>query len=312
MLASTRTIKTSISTVLKREYVKNKYLYIMILPVILYYLIFMYQPMYGSIIAFKRYNPQLGIFNSPWVGTQYFMEFFNSYYFWRLLKNTLLISIFNIIFGFPAPIILALLLNEVRNKVFKRSVQTLTYLPHFISTVVVSSLLLNFLARDGVINSMLTVFGVEQIQFMIRPEWFRTIFVGSTIWQEIGWDSIINLAALSAIDQQLYDACKIDGGGRWRQTFSVTLPSIAPTIIIMLILKVGKIMNIGYEKIMLLYNPSTYETADVISTFVFRRGILEGNFSYAAAVGIFNSIINLTLLIMANRISRKVSDTSLW
>ncbi|HEY5586632.1 MAG TPA: ABC transporter permease subunit [Ruminiclostridium sp.] len=304
--------KTSILDILKKEFLKNKYLYIMITPVFLYYLIFMYQPIYGSLIAFKHYYPGISVFSSPWAGTYYFEEFFKSYYFFRLLRNTLLISVYNIIFGFPAPIILALLLNEVRGRIFKRTVQTMTYLPHFISTVVVGSLILNFAARNGVINIILGYIGIGPIQFMIMPEWFRTIYVGSSIWQEIGWDSIIYLAALSSIDQQLYDACKIDGGGRLKQLMSVTIPSISPTIIIMLILRVGKIMNVGYEKIMLLYNSNTYVTADVISTFVYRKGILEGNFSYAAAVGLFNSVINLALLVAVNRISRKMSDTSLW
>lgn len=297
---------------LRKDFAKNKYLYVMILPVALYYLLFLYQPMYGSIIAFKHYQSQKGILGSPWAGFFHFAEFFRSYYFWRLLRNTVLISLYNLFFGFPAPILLALLLNEVRSRVFKRVVQTLTYMPHFISTVVICSLLLNFLSRDGVVNGVVSFFGAKPIPFMIRPEWFRTIYVGSTIWQEIGWDSIIYLAALSAIDPQLYDACRIDGGGRLRQVVSVTLPGIAPTIIVMLILKVGRIMNVGYEKIMLLYNSNTYVTADVISTFTYRRGILEGNFSYAAAVGLFNSVINLALLIAVNRLSRKTTETSLW
>ena len=209
-------------------------------------------------------------------------------------------------FGFPAPIILALLLNEIRSKIFKKSVQTLTYLPHFISTVVICSIILNFTATDGVVNSIITALGFEPIQFMIREEWFQPIYIGTTIWQQVGWDSIIYIAALAGIDQQLYEACRIDGGGRLRQLLTVTLPGILTTM------NAGKIMSIGYEKILLLYNSNTYETADIISSFVYRRGIVDMNYSFASAVGLFNSVINLILLVSVNRICRKMTDNSLW
>lgn len=290
---------------------KNPALYLMLIPVLAFYIIFYYQPMYGAIIAFKDYQPAFGIGGSPWVGLKYFKEFFESYYFQRLITNTFLMSLYNILFGFPAPIILALLLNEVRSAKFKRTVQTVTYLPHFISTVVICGIILDFFSRDGVINQLVSFLGIESRPFMIMPEWFRTIYVGSNIWQEIGWGSIIYLAALTSIDQEQYEACRIDGGGRFRQMLSVTLPGLAPTIIILLILRVGSMMSIGHEKILLLYNARTFETADVISTFVYRKGLIDMSFSYSSAIGLFNSAINLILLTTVNWISRKFSETSL-
>ena len=215
----------------KVELSRHKYLYLMLIPVALYYIIFLYVPMYGSIIAFKDYRPDLGILGSPWVGLKHFKDFFTSIYAWRVIRNTLQISLGTLLFGFPAPIILALLLNEIRSKIFKKSVQTLTYLPHFISTVVICSIILNFTATDGVVNSIITALGFEPIQFMIREEWFQPIYIGTTIWQQVGWDSIIYIAALAGIDQQLYEACRIDGGGRLRQLLTVTLPGILPTIV---------------------------------------------------------------------------------
>jgi len=223
-----------------------------------------------------------------------------------------MLSLYSIIFGFPAPIILALLINEVRNGFFKRIVQSITYLPHFISLVVVCNFILDFTARDGVINIFLGYFGLESTPFMNLAEWFRPIYIISEIWQEVGWGSIIYLAALSGIDQELYEACTVDGGGRFRQMFSVTLPGIAPTIIILLILRMGRIMNVGLEKVLLLYNPSIYQTADIISTFVYRKGLIELDYSYSAAVGLFNSVINFLLLISVNKLSKKVSETSLF
>ncbi|AEE95362.1 ABC transporter permease [Mahella australiensis] len=298
--------------IIRKDLVKNRYIYIMLLPVVTYYIVFHYVPLYGAQIAFRDFSPSRGIWGSRWVGFKYFEEFFNSYYFGRLLRNTVLISLYDLIFGFPAPIILALLLNEVKNNIFKRTVQTVTYLPHFISLVVICGMIIDFLARDGLVNNMLNRFGIESIPFMIKPEWFRTVYVASNIWQGIGWGSIIYLAALSNIDPQLYEAATIDGAGRFRQALHVTLPGILPTIVIMLILRLGQMLNVGSEKILLLYNTSTYETADVISTFVYRKGILEASYSYSTAVGLFNSVINFALLVTANFISRKATETSLW
>nr|WP_143160502.1 ABC transporter permease subunit [Clostridium grantii] len=284
----------------------------MAIPVLIYYLVFCYWPMYGLIISFKEFVPRLGINGSPWVGLKYFKEFFGSYYFLRLMKNTILINIYDLFWAFPAPIILALLMNEVRNKFFKKTVQTLTYLPHFISLVVVCGILIDFTASEGIINDIIVFFGGTSSNLLANPKFFRTIFVGSGIWQGIGWGSIIYLAALSGIDPSLYEACTIDGGGRWKQMLHITLPGIMSTIIILLILRLGQMMNVGFEKIILLYSPLTYETADVISSFVYRKGLLEFNYSYSTAVGFFNSIINFVLLFSANKISKKYSETSLW
>jgi len=292
---------------------RNKFIYLMVLPVVLYYIIFQYGPMYGLQIAFKDYSPQLGFSGSEWVGLKHFSEFFSSFFFWRLLRNTVLLSLYSFIFAFPAGIILALLLNEIRGHIFKRSVQTITYMPHFVSLVVIVGILFDFTSTDGIINDILGfVFGIEPVAFMREAEWFRTLFIGSDIWQNVGWSSIIFLAAMSNIDPSLYEAAKIDGAGRWKQTLHITIPGIMPTVIILLILQIGKFMTVGDEKILLMYNPTTYETADVIGTYVYRKGILESNFSYSAAVGLFKSVIAFTLLIIANSIARKISDTKLW
>ena len=296
----------------KRDFKLNKYVYLMLLPVIAYYAVFHYLPMYGVQIAFKNYSPGLGLWNSPWAGLQHFEYFFNSYYFWRLLRNTVLMSFYDLLFSFPASIILALLLNEVRHRMFKRAVQTITYMPHFISIVVVSGMMVDFLSRDGLINNVLGWFGVAPTAFLSESGWFRTLYVGSNIWQGIGWGSIIYLSAMSGIDPSLYEASKVDGANRWRQVMHITLPGISSTIIILLILQIGNFMAVGTEKILLLYNSTTYETADVIGTFVYRKGILESDFSYSTAIGLFNSIINFALLVLANAISKRTSETKLW
>jgi putative aldouronate transport system permease protein len=305
--------KKSIVYRIKRELTANKYLYIMALPVILYYLIFHYGTMYGAMIAFKKFDIVKGVWGSPWVGFRYFKQFFDDYYFWRLIKNTFMISINQIIWGFPAPIIFALLLNEIRAARFKKLVQTISYLPHFISTVVVCGMIFDFVSRNGLITDIFVFFGGERTNLLAYPQYFRTIYVGSGIWQEIGWGAIIYLAALSNIDTEQYEAAKIDGAGRFKQLLYVTLPGIMPTIIIMLILKVGHIMSVGYEKVMLLYNPNTYETADIISTYVYRKGIGEGGqFSYSSAVGLFSSVLNFILIVGTNYISKKTNEVSLW
>ncbi len=282
----------------------------MLLPVVLYYLIFHYGPMWGALIAFQDFNPVKGIFGSKWVGLQNFQDFFASVYFTRLLFNTLAISVLELVFGFPAPIILALLINELRWNPFKRVVQSVTYLPHFISLIVVVGMLFDFFARDGIANQLLSL--KDPIAFMQDPDWFRQLFVGSGIWQHVGWGSIVYLAAIASIDPTLYEAAKVDGANRFRQIWHITLPGIMATIVILLVLRVGAVMSVGYEKIILMYNPLTYETADVISTYVFRRGVLQADFSFSAAVGLFNSVINLVLLYTANRVSRRLTQTSLW
>ncbi len=297
---------------IKRDIRKNYSLYLLVLPVLLFYILFSYKPMYGAIIAFKNYAPMRGIWESPWVGFDQFIRFFNDVYFGRLILNTLLLSIYSLIFGFPAPIILALLLNEVRSKKFKRLSQTITYLPHFISMIVVTGMLVNFSMTSGLFNDVIAFFGGTRSPLLQNPGLYRTIYVASSIWQEIGWGSIIYLAALSGVDSELYEAAMIDGAGKFKQLINVTLPSITPTIIIMLILKIGSLMSIGYEKTILLYNPSTYETADIISSYVYRIGLLQQDWSYSTAIGLFNSVINLFLLVLTNKISKKYSETSLY
>lgn len=297
---------------LQSDFRRNRIIYLMMMPVVAYYFIFYYIPMYGAQIAFRDFSPGKGIYGSDWVGLKNFIEFFKSYYFWRLLKNTFLLNIYDIAFGFPVPIILALLLNEIRVGSFKRTVQTITYLPHFISIVVLSGMIIDFTTRTGLFNSLLGMFGLPPIIFMSEPSWFPTIFVGSGIWQEFGWGSIIYLAALSNIDPQLYEAARVDGANKWQQTMHITLPGILSTIAIMLILRFGRMMNVGAEKVLLLYNPMTYVTADVISTFIYRKGLIENNFSYSAAVGLFNSVVNFILLVTVNKVSKKASGTGLF
>lgn len=291
---------------------KSMYLYIIFIIPFIYFILFHYLPMYGVIVSFQDYNIVKGFSGSEWVGFKHFEKFLTDGYFWKLVRNTLLLNIYGLLWGFPIPIILALLLNELKNGAFKRVVQSVSYLPHFISSVVVCGMVTNFLASDGLINKIINYFGHDSVQFLMFPEYFRTIFTTTGIWQSAGWNSIIYLSALTAVDQEVVEAAMIDGAGRLKRIRHVMLPSIAPTVSVMLIMQIGKLMNLGYEKILLLYNGSTYETADVISTYVYRRGIISNDLSYATAVGLFQSIIGLILLISANKISKKVSETSMW
>lgn len=302
----------SIGQRLKKEFQVNKYNYLLLLPALIYYIVFHYAPMYGAQIAFRDYAITQGILDSEWIGLQNFKDFFQSFYFSRLMKNTILLSGLNIIIGFPIPIILALLLNEVRNSMFRRTVQTITYLPHFISLVVICGIVLDFTKYNGLINDILSSFGMDRIVFMQDAEWFRPVYIISDIWQHTGWNSIIYIAAISAIPPELYEAAKISGCNRWQEIIHITLPGIASTIIILLILKVGRIMNIGHEKVLLLYNESIYSTADIISTYVYRRGIQNAEYSFSAAVGLFNSVINMVMLLSVNFLSKKITDESLF
>ena len=285
----------------------------MCIPALLLVLLFNYVPMFGLIIAFQDFSPFRGIADSPWAGFMWFEQFFGSQFFWRLLRNTLLLNLYNVIFSFPIPILLALLRNEIRHSWYKKAAQTISYLPHFVSTVVVVGMMANFLSPvGGIVNLAIEKFGGESVNFMIKPEWFRSLYVISGIWQEAGWGSIIYLAALSGIDIQLYEAAIVDGANKWKQLWHISIPGILPTIIIMLIMSLGHILSIGYEKIILMYNSATYETADVINTYVYRRGIVSGEYSFGTAVGLFQSVINFVFVIAANRLSRKVTEISLW
>ncbi|MDR1904500.1 MAG: ABC transporter permease subunit [Treponema sp.] len=298
---------------LGRDLKVNRSVYIIAALCLSWYAVFCYAPMGGILVAFKNYKPIVGIWKSEWVGLRYFQQFFSSFYLVRLLRNTLLINLYDIIFGFPAPIILALLLNELTGTTYKRFVQTVTYLPYFISQVVICGILMSFLDSSGVITQVLSkLTGNQAVNLLTMPDYFRTIYVGSGIWQGVGFGSIIYLSALGAVDTQLLDAAAIDGCNRFGRIWHVTLPAILPTIVIMLILRLGNIMNVGFEKIILLYNPSTYETADVISSFVYRYGLLQGNYSYSTAVGLFNTVVNFGFLLIVNHVSKKITEISLW
>lgn len=300
---------------LRTDLIRSRWIYAMAAPVLIYVLIFFYYPVYGVLIAFKDFSPKLGILGSHWVGFEQFENFFCSVYFLRLLRNTLLISFYSLLFGFTFPILFAICLSEVRNHAFKRTVQTITYLPYFISLVVVCGLLTMFLSTEGLFNQIAMMLGASEdslVNYLGDPSYFRSIYVVSGIWQNFGWNSIIYLAVITNIDPELYEAASVDGAQRFRKMLHITLPSLMPTVTIMLILAIGGLMNVGFEKIILLYNTQTYETADVISSFVYRRGIIETNFSFATAVDLFNAVISFALIITANRISRSVSETSLW
>ena len=298
---------------LLKQLSNQRYLWLLALPGIAYFIIFYYIPMYGATIAFKDFSMRDGILGSPWIGFKYFIQFFESPYFFRLLKNTLLISFYSIIFGFPVPIILALLINECTSNIYKKVIQTLTYLPYFISLMVIVAIMINFVNPvDGIVNVVLKSFGKDAINFMTESSWFRPLYVISNIWQFAGWSSIIYMASLSSIDVQLYESAMIDGAKRIQLLRYITIPSIVPIIMIMLILRMGQLMSVGFEKIILMYNPGVYETADVISTYVYRVGLLGLQFSFGAAVGLFNSVINLILLVSFNTLSKKVSETSIW
>lgn len=292
---------------------RNWQLYALTLPVIAYFIIFKYGPMYGVQIAFKEFIASRGIWDSPWVGFDHFERFFKSYYFERLIRNTLEIGLYELVVGFPVPIILALMINEVRNSKFKKTVQTVTYAPHFLSIVVTVGMIFIFLHPvDGMINRVITWFGGEPISFMMEPGWFKSIYVLSGVWQQMGWSSIIYIAALAGIDPALHEAARVDGASRLQRIWHVNLPGIAPTIVILLILNVGNIMAVGYEKILLMQNDLNLEASDVISTYVYRSGILDAQYSFSVAVDLFNAIINCVLLVLVNYASKKIGKTSLW
>ena len=287
-------------------------IYVMLLFVVAAFIIFAYVPMGGLIIAFQKYAPRLGIAGSKWVGFKWFLEFFNDMFFFRLIRNTFTINLLDILVGFPMPILLAVMMNALRSRRAKATLQTMMYLPYFISMIVICGIISDFCARDGIINDLIAAFGGQRTGLLNEPAAFQPIYVLSNLWQMAGWNSIIYMAAMSAIDASLYDAAYVDGCGKLRQMWHVTLPGILPTIIIMLILRIGNMFTVGYEKIILLYNPMTYETVDVISSYVYRRGIEESNFSYATAIGLFNSVLNCVFLFAANALSRRATEQSLW
>ena len=291
----------------------SRYLLLLLLPCMVYFILFHYIPMWGVLIAFKDFKVFKGFQNSEWVGFKYFMLFFKSYDMFPVIRNTFLLGAYSIIWGFPMPLIFALVLNEVRNLKFKKLVQTVSYMPHFLSTVVVVGIIqLVLSSTNGVANQVISNLGFEKINFLQKSAYFRSIYIVSDIWQGMGWGAIVYIAALASIDPQLYEAAVIDGANKFVQLVKITLPCIAPTIITLLLLRVGRVLGVGFEKVFLLQNPTIYSTSDVISTFVYRQGMTEGNFSYGTAVGLFNTVINLVFLVSSNTLAKKFSETSLW
>lgn len=296
-----------------KKLVRDRNLLLMLVPFILYYLIFFYKPLYGLQVAFKDYSLFKGMAASPWNDFGHFRTFFAGPYFYRTIKNTVMISLYNLIFGFPIPILFALLLNEVRKTLFRKTIQTLTFLPYLISTVVIAGLVTDFLSPStGLVNMILDRLGFERQYFLMMPEYFRTIFVSMGIWKYFGFNAIIFIAALAGINQELYESAVIDGANRWRRIWHVSLPGIVPTIMIMLLLQIGTLMDVSYEEIILLYQPSTYVVSDVVNSYVYRAGISQSNYGYATAVGLFNSTVNLLLVIGANQLSKRLTNSGLW
>jgi len=296
-----------------KKTLKGWQLYILLLPALLYLIIFQYIPMYGVVIAFKEFNPSQGILGSPWAGMRHFQTFFESYVFKDVLINTLKLSVYSLVISFPIPIVFALLLNQIRNRFVKRFVQTVTYAPYFISTVVLVSMLNVFLAPStGFINNLITLFGGESINFMASPDWFRTIYISSGIWQTMGFSAIIYLAALSGVNPELHEVATVDGATKLRRIWHIDLPSIMPTIVILLILGVGNIMSVGWEKAFLMQQGMNLPVSEIISTYVYKIGLLNAQYSLATSIGLFNSVINFTLLIITNYVSRRLSENSLW
>ena len=295
-----------------RDMQKHWKVYLMAVPGLVMLILFAYLPMGGLLMAFENYKPKDGIFGSQWVGLKNFRDFFSSYYFGRTMKNTLWISALQLLIEFPVTIIFALLLNEIANKRFKRTIQTISYMPYFVSMVVMAGIIIDFCSSRGAVTSIVQIFTGSNKNLLSVPGYWRAIYIISDLWQGLGYGSIIYIAALAGVDKELYEAASIDGANRWKQTIHITLPGISSTIIIMLILKIGSIMSVGYEKTILLYNPQIYETADIISSYVYRKGLAEFNYSYSIAVSLFNSVINFALLVIANTCSRKFSETSLF
>lgn len=288
-------------------------LYLIMLPGLIYFAVYKYLPMWGIVIAFQDYSVFAGIWDSEWVGWMHFRDMFQADDFYKIFMNTLLISLYKLAWGFPGPIILAIMLNEVRHMLYKRSIQTLLYLPHFLSWIIIGGIMINLLSpSSGIVNKMLMAFGLEPIYFLTSPEWFRTVLVASDIWKEVGWGAIIYLAALAGIDPQLYEAAIMDGANKWKQILHITLPSMMSVIVILLLLRLGHILDVGFEQIFVLYNPLVYDVADVIETYVYRQGIQQAKYSFTTAVGLFKAVIGLILVILANKGAKKLGQEGIW
>ncbi|MCG8334429.1 MAG: ABC transporter permease subunit [Proteobacteria bacterium] len=298
---------------LRNHFRREWQIYVLLAPTIIWFLVFLYKPMYGLQIAFKDYSIFLGIEGSPWIGFEHFQTLFTSEQFVRAVWNTIKISALTLLFGFPAPIILALMFNEVLNQAYKKTTQTMVYLPHFVSTVIIAGIVITaFSPSAGIVNTVLSWLGIEPAYFLTKPEWFRPIFIGTGIWQEAGFQSIVFLAAIAGVNPSLYESAVIDGASRLQMMFKITIPSIMPTIIIMLIIRIGNLMEVSFELIILLYQPATYSTADVVNTFIYRQGLQGGQYDMAAAAGLFNAVVAFVLVLTANAISKRFSKTSLW
>ena len=296
-----------------RYFVNYLDLYLFLLPAVLYFVIFHYWPMYGALIAFKDFIPVKGILGSPWVGFAHFQRFFQSYFFSLLIRNTLLLSLFSIVFVFPAPVIFALMLNQVGAKRYRKTLQTASYIPHFISTVVFVGMIFIYLSPSvGFVNRFIEALGGDTINFMGKSEWFRPVYILSDIWKSTGYGAIIYLAALSGINPELHEAAIVDGATKLQRIRHIDIPGITPTFVIILILRIGQVMNIGFQKAYLMQTALNMETAEIIPTYVYKQGLLGAQFSFASAVGLFNSIINLLLIVAVNQLARKLSDHSLW
>jgi putative aldouronate transport system permease protein len=294
---------------LKREW----QIYVMLAPTLIWLLVFLYKPMYGLQIAFKDYSIFKGVAASPWLGFDHFETLFSSEQFMRALKNTIYISMMSLVIGFPVPIFLALMFNEILHQKFKKTSQTIVYLPHFISSVIIAGIVITaFSPSAGIVNTILGWLDIEPIYFLTKPEWFRPIFIGTTIWQEAGFQSIVFIAAIAGVSPTLYESAVVDGASRWQMMWKITIPSIMPTIIIMLIIRIGNMLEVSFEMIILLYQPATYETADVVNTFIYRQGLQNGQYDFAAAAGLFNAVVAFVLVMGANAIAKRYSRTSLW
>ncbi|MFP5106731.1 ABC transporter permease [Neobacillus sp. C211] len=295
-----------------KKILSNYQLYLFLLPALVYFIVFHYVPMYGILIAFKDFVATKGIMGSPWVGFKHFERFFESYQFWTLIKNTLGLSVIQLIVGFPLPIFLALMMNQIRSDKYKRFIQTVVYAPHFISVVVLAGMIYVFFSNNGLINNLILIFGGDPISFMAKPDWFKPLYIASGVWQETGWAAIIYLAALAGVSPELHEAAVMDGANKWQRIFHVDIPAIMPTAVILLILNVGNIMNIGFEKAYLLQTPMNQPAAEIIPTYVYKMGLQQAQYSFASAVGLFNSVINLVLLFLVNKFAKKLSGTGLW
>ena len=303
---------TKNSLMIKR-FKKMKVLYLFLVPCIAYFVIFKYLPMYGVVLAFKDYKMSLGVLHSPWVGLENFKHFFESMYFVRIIRNTLVISFLRLILAFPAPIILALIINEISRAKFKKIIQTITYLPHFISWVVLGGIFITLLSPTrGAVNQIIKILGGKPVYFMALNGWFLVVLISSGMWQSVGWGSIIYLSGIAGINPELYEAAQIDGASRIQKMWRITIPGLTPYIVVLFILNLGRIMDAGFDQVFNMYNSQVYEVADIIDTYVYRVGIVDGDFSYSAAVGLFKNLIGLALVIVSNASIKRVSEYSLW